>query len=113
MVKLGHETSITFEVDKIQNTLNNITVTNTSFKNITRNQSAFIVFKEGFDKNQFILDSTNDHTATLKVENLRFEIVAPAMIASGFPRSLIVGGILVFTLLFMLYRLLSTNKSVS
>ena len=105
IVKLGHETSVTFEVMEIPSTFNGIIVTNSSFQTIPRNQSALIVLKKGFDKNQFKLDNNNNHTANLIVNNSKFEMVTAFVEASRFYQSLsmVLGGVLISTFLFIFY----------
>ena len=76
LVKLGHETSVTFEVVGTPSIIQSLEVQNKSFSNISRNQSALIVVKKGFAKDQFILDKNNSHTAKLKVKDSKFELVA-------------------------------------
>lgn len=72
VVKLGHETSMTFEVIGVPKTFNTIYVKNSSFKTIHRNQSALIILKKGFNKNQFVLNKQNDHAIHLKVADADF-----------------------------------------
>lgn len=74
-VKLGHESNAIFKVTGLPSDFETITVRNTIFEHISRNQSAFIVLKEGMSKTQFILDNGNDHTASLKVVGDEFELV--------------------------------------
>lgn len=72
-VKLGHESSIVFEVEGVPTIINSVYVKNSSFKNIHRNQSALIVLKQGFKKNQFTLNEKNEHAMRLKVADKQFE----------------------------------------
>lgn len=107
IVKLGHETSVTFEVIGIPSNLEEVYITNSSFQNIPRNQSALIVLKKGFTKSQFKLDRNNAHTAALKVADSKFEIVAPAQEASGFPFSYMWIGVLTCAFIFLTYQVIS------
>lgn len=75
LVKLGHETSITFKLPETPNTIESLLITNSSFKDISRNQSALIVLKKGFGKQQFNLNNTNQHTAQLEVKNSAFHLL--------------------------------------
>lgn len=83
VAKLGHETSVTFEVSGIADALELLEITNTSFKDIARNQSALIVLKKGFAKDQFTLDDANGHSAKLNVTDAKFELVAVKATAEG------------------------------
>jgi hypothetical protein len=75
-VKLGHETNVVFKAIGIPETITTMSVTNGSFKNIHGNQSALIIIKTGFEKKQFILSDTNEHTAKLSVLGNTFELQA-------------------------------------
>ena len=77
MVKLGHETSVTFKLSETPQSIESLVVKNSSFNDIPRNQSALIVLKKGFAKDQFTLDRKNDHTAVLSVQNSKFNLVIP------------------------------------
>ena len=67
-VKLGHETNVFFQVTEVPEKINSLEVSNTSFKTINRNQSMFMVLGEGLEKDQFILNNENEHSAILKVD---------------------------------------------
>lgn len=75
IVKLGHETNAIFEVVGVPEYFHNIIFTNSSFKNISRNQSALIIFKEGLDKKQFTLNNANQHTANLGIKEGAFVLL--------------------------------------
>jgi len=77
VVKLGHETSVTFEVVGIPEVIEFLELTNRGFDDIAYNQSILMVVKKGFSSNQFILDKSNAHTAKLEVGDTQFELVAP------------------------------------
>jgi len=71
-VKLGHETNVLFEVKGVPENIKSLSVKNSSFSDIGRNQSGLVVFKEGFTKEQFVLNNANAHRAELKVEGNKF-----------------------------------------
>lgn len=71
-VKLGHETNAVFKVLTVPETWEYISVKNSSFKGIHKNQSALVVLKKGFAKDQFILNNENGHTAELIVDGSKF-----------------------------------------
>ncbi|MBQ4915105.1 hypothetical protein J8L85_11695 [Maribacter sp. MMG018] len=76
VVKLGHETKVIFEVLNIPASLESVVVQNTIFKDISRNKSTFLLFKDGFEKSNFTLSQSNDHTVSLVVkENTFVEVV--------------------------------------
>ncbi len=72
VVKLGHETKVVFEVFGIPTEINKVLVTNTAFKDIHRNQSKLLLFKESFSKEQFILNNANNHTLKLLANENKF-----------------------------------------
>ncbi|MFT6811025.1 MAG: hypothetical protein ACJA01_004271 [Saprospiraceae bacterium] len=68
-VKLGHETNTVFELRDVPENISSITITNSSFKDISRNQSALIILKDGFSKEQFILNNENGHRMKVMLKN--------------------------------------------
>lgn len=92
-VQLGHETSVVFELSGVPQNFSEISVKNSSFKDINRSQSALIVLKNGFEKKQFILNEANGHLADLQVEWNSFKVrsVAEVSQASTFSFSTSIG----------------------
>ena len=84
IVKLGHETTLAFQIIGTPKEIQTLTVQNQSFDNISRNQSALIVVKENFAKQQFVLNQQNKHRVELKVEQSRFELVSSNQNSSPF-----------------------------
>lgn len=74
LVNLGHETNVMFKVLDVPDNFSSVTIKNSSFKNIYYSQSALMVFKDGFEKNQFILNRKNNYSAALKVNKNNFEL---------------------------------------
>ncbi len=72
-VQLGHETSVVLELSGVPQSFSEISVKNSSFKDINRNQSALIVLKNGFEKKQFILNEANGHEVDLEVGENSFK----------------------------------------
>lgn len=85
VVKLGHETKVVFEVFGIPSVINSVLVKNTAFKDIHKNQSALFLFKEGFNKEQFLLNNANNHALALEVSGNKFMEVAQSR--AGFSES--------------------------
>ncbi len=73
-VKLGHETSVFFQVHDIPDNLKSIAVTNTCFKDIHHNQSALYILKSGFDKKQFTLNEANHYSIKLAAQGNSFNL---------------------------------------
>ncbi len=76
-VKVGHETSVVFEVQKMPETITTVLAQNTSFKHIHRNQSALIVLKKGFPKQHFVLNDDNAQRVNLVFDGQKL-VLAPA-----------------------------------
>ncbi|MGB7394457.1 MAG: DUF6702 family protein [Pricia sp.] len=72
IVKLGHETKVVFEVFGIPSDVRSVRVKNTAFNDIHKSQSALLLFKKGFTKEQFVLDSANDYTLSLVANDNKF-----------------------------------------
>ncbi|EPR65330.1 hypothetical protein [Cyclobacterium qasimii] len=92
-VQLGHETNVFFQVEGVPEIVESIAVNNPSFAGINRNQSIFMVLKEGMTNNQFILNNENQHSADLQLEgsgfvsqesNLTFGLFQQSIIPSGY-----------------------------
>ena len=111
IVKLGHETSVTFEVVGIPNNLELLHVSNKSFVNITRSQSALIVLKQGFEKDQFKLDSNNDHTALLEVNQSKFVLATPTVEKTSFPYPTVLGFALIPIAIFLRSKIIRKSAS--
>ncbi len=100
-VKLGHETNVLFEIKNAPETINSIFVQNSSFGDIKRNQSALVVFKEGFTKEQFVLNNANSHSADLMIKGNKFVSKSKTALGSlhSSGRSLIVIAFLSFAMI--------------
>ena len=57
-----------------QQKIKHVLVSNTSFKDIHDNQSALIILKKGFKKQQFKLNNKNKYPAQLKASKNQFEL---------------------------------------
>jgi len=79
-VKLGHETSVVFELTDVPKNITTIKVINTSFMDIPRNKSALMVYKKDVSKEQFILDSKNQHSVKLEFDNSKFTLLTEGSI---------------------------------
>ncbi len=51
-IKLGHETVLIFELVDVPADFKTIQITNSCFKDVYRNQSSFVVMKEGFSQEE-------------------------------------------------------------
>ena len=74
-VKLGHETNVLFEIGGIPSDIQSLSAKNSTFSGISRNQSALVVMKSGFHKEQFVLNNKNEHTVKLLANNNQFTLV--------------------------------------
>ena len=71
-VKLGHETSVVFEVLGIPKKVTKVLFTNSSFKDVYNNQNTLIILKKDFKKQNFLLNDSNHHRIELKVSKNQF-----------------------------------------
>lgn len=106
VMKLGHESSLIFEVTGIPATILSIQVRNTAFQDIYHSQSALIILKKGMKKDQFTLNEKNQYAARLEIQDNHFLLDAEQTLNS--PASLIywiVAGILMILSIFVLLRI--------
>jgi len=73
IVKLGEETDVTFGIENMPETIENISVENSSFKDIDQYQSALFIIKKGYKNKLFMLDNRNDHRVLLDSTGYSFE----------------------------------------
>lgn len=71
-VKLGHESSVTFQMVDMPGEINSLLVKNSSFQNIHKNENALVILKDGFAKNMFTLKNDNQYTAGLTISGNKF-----------------------------------------
>lgn len=83
-VKLGHETSVVLEISGVPESIKIVYVQNAAFKDISRNQNILILAKEGFSKEQIVLNNENLHTATWVLENDRFKLITEDVVSSAY-----------------------------
>ncbi len=108
VVKLGHETSVTFKLTGIPSELKLLELTNASFKEIPRNQSALMLLKKGFEKNQFRLDRNNQHKARLKISESKFELEKFVAEKTSFPIKPVIASLFVFMAITVAYKFIRT-----
>jgi len=84
-VKLGHETNVLFELEDFPSTIKTIGVSNTSFINIPRNQSALVVLRKDIPRKQYVLSAKNKHTISLGIENSGIVLLDKESTANNLP----------------------------
>jgi hypothetical protein len=109
IVKLGHETNVVFELKSVPGDLASVSVRNTTFKDIHRNQSALVFLKKGFESKQQILDGSNGHTIRLVHSPEGYAVSAAGVLPvdsefSGWLLSLAIGAFLVLVGLAYYFR---------
>lgn len=103
-VRLGHETNVVFEISGVPTDIRSADIRNSSFKDIHRNQSALVLLKKGFSKQQFILKDANQHTANLVVDGKTFQWAEVKVDNSALGLWLLVPGLLLLAIgLFAVY----------
>jgi len=108
-IKLGHESSITFNISTAPNAIELLKVTNSAFSDIPRNQSALMIIKKGFAKDQFILNNENDHTAQLLVIDSKFELIGTEIVKTR--NHLYIYGMVLLAILVLLLTLIKYRTS--
>lgn len=70
-IRLGHETVVVYPID-IPDGFRTVALENLAFKDIYNSKGIFMVLKSGAKRNLFTLDSSNDFTSLVKIENNEF-----------------------------------------
>lgn len=109
LVKLGHETSVNFELEGTVEDLSSLDFANTTFSAIPRNKGALYVVKQGYDREQFILSKDNDYKVSLKVGESAFEISSPT---ASKKRTYLMYMLLAFSILAFTYFLFKKKQRV-
>jgi hypothetical protein len=68
-VRLGHETSVYFQLPNMSSDVEQLEIINTTFADINRNQTALVFAPKGVKPIQLKLDSKNNHSTAIKREN--------------------------------------------
>lgn len=103
-VQLGHETTVTFQLDDLPTDVTSVLIRNAAFSNILHNHSALYVVKEGFAKKQFLLSESNAHTANLRVGDREFALASAGSGFTGVLPLLLLGGLgIIATLIYLTY----------
>ena len=103
-INLGHETNVVLEVIGVPETFKALTIKNTSFKDIHRNQSALVILKKGVAQDQFVLDKSNGHTADLLISQDKFILVSKASIGGKMMLMFVVIFAFILTFAFLAFR---------
>ena len=107
VVNLGHETTVTFRLSSPPTGIQSVILSNTGFRHIARNQSAFYIAKADLAKTQVMLNSDNGYTANLQIENGQFVLVRPTDIF--LPLLLLVVALVTLGLVYRTYARKQTN----
>lgn len=110
IVKLGHETIVAFQVVDAPKILKSLEVTNAAFRDIPRNKVALIVLKEGYAKGQFILSEDNQHSITLEVDDMAFEMV---MDTKGSRKSMLITVFIIILNLLFIYMAIHSKRNTA
>jgi hypothetical protein len=103
IVRLGHETNVIFEVKGVPENFKAVEFKNSSFKDISRNQSALIILKKGVTQKQFVLNNANQHTANLILKDLQLVSLNPTTKKAMVTPNLYIGIALLVILGFWIY----------
>lgn len=106
-VKLGHESSVLFELEEEILDIQTVTVIQESFVDISRNQSALVLLKKGLKPQQFILDESNNHQINLEFAGSVFvatSLVSEGIVGHSHIWQYIIGGLILLLLLYIVRR---------
>lgn len=92
MVKLGHETNVIFQLEGIPETIHSLMVESSTFSDIPNSQGVLMIYKEGYAKNQFMLNKNNGHSIRLEADGTRF-VVADQQQGRAQPFLLLIAGL--------------------
>lgn len=111
VMKLGHESSLVFEVTGIPTIIQSIEVRNTAFQDIYHSQSALIILKKGMKKDQFLLNEDNQYGARLEIEKNSFLLDSGQTFNQQYPQIFwaIVGMLMVITF-GVIFRILTVSE---
>jgi hypothetical protein len=115
VVQLGHETNVLFQIKDTTKRINTFEITNSSFEDIARNQSALVIMKEGFKQQQFVLNNNNKHQVTLKAVSPNFVLLqgkTPSIATTSYSFYFMIGGGL-FTIGLVFFLLKKKKKARS
>lgn len=74
IVKLGHETKVVFEMLDVPSDIKSVIVKNAAFQDIHNSKSALVLLKEGFNKEHFTLNKSNNYTIKLLANEDEFVV---------------------------------------
>lgn len=66
VVRLGHETSVSFPLEGLPAGVQRLRVRNASFEHVGHHRSALVIVADGVDKEQFALQANNDFAVDLQ-----------------------------------------------
>lgn len=113
-VKLGHETNVVFETSGMPDTLKSLSAKNSSFKDISRNQSALVILKTDFIRKHFVLNNANQHSISLTVDGNKLieKIPASESKSASLPLFPIFAGIILVTAGFTFWKVAKDKRSM-
>lgn len=112
IVRLGHETNVVFKVSGTPKDIETLFVKNGTFSHVSRNQSALILLKKGFQKEQFILNFKNEHTVKLIATDDKFILDTPQDKTQAYLLIFALIGLALVIAVFSFYKNKSNNDVV-
>ena len=97
-----------FQIKNTTKSVDTFEITNSSFEDIARNQSALVIMKEGFKQQQFVLNNNNKHQVTLKAVSPNFILLqgkTPSIATTSYSFYFMIGsGLFTIGLVFFLLK---------
>jgi hypothetical protein len=109
-VKLGHATTVVFELSGDFGNVDDIFVKNEAFKNIHDSRSVFRIIKEEYKKNEIILNNKNNYQVNVSLEDNRFVLENTPLISQ---HVVIIFGILMALGLAFLFLFKMSDKKLN
>jgi len=81
-IQLGHETIVVYQVNAPDD-FQTVKMKNTMFQKIYKSESAFMVLKNGVQRNLFTLDNVNNYVALVTIENDEFVLLNDSKSSAG------------------------------
>jgi len=81
-IMLGHETIVVYQVN-VPDDLQTVKMKNTMFQSIYKSKSAFMVLKNGVQRNLFALDNATNYVAQVTIENNEFVVLNDSKSTAG------------------------------
>lgn len=106
LVKLGHATTVAFEIPDFPDEVEEVFVKNTGFENINNSYVVFSIVKNEIDKSSFILSEVNDYKINVVLQN--HEVLIAEIPGNSLWRSIVGASIIIGSFIYLVH--MSSSK---